>query len=99
MSTKYENEGNAPIVSERFNTVTAYSYDAMDGQMDSVAGYRFILLADPGNAANVLIGSEGAITFPMEAGFGLSLEIENLDELYATVGAGDTLHVMVLTEA
>ncbi len=96
--TRYENEGNPPIVTERFNTVTSYSYTTMSGQMDSVAGYRFVLLANPGNSNNVLVGSIGEITFPMEAGFGISLDIENLNQLYANIQAGDILHLMVLSE-
>lgn len=98
MKTKYEKEGNPPIVTERFNTVTTYSYTTMSGQMDNIAGYKFVLLADAGNSNDILIGSVGAITFPMEAGLGLSLEIENLNQLYASIQAGDALQVLVLSE-
>ncbi len=96
--TRYEKEGNPPIVTERFNTVANYSYTTMSGQLDDVAGYKFILMANPGNAANVLIGSLGAETFPMEPGLGLALEIENLNQIYADIAAGDLLHVLVLSE-
>ncbi len=43
-------------------------------------------------------GALGAMTFPMEPGFGLSLEIENLNELFANIQSGDELHILVLSE-
>lgn len=97
--TQYEKEGRAPILTEQFNAVNAYVYVTMSGQMNPVVGHKFILMADPSNVNNVLIGGAlGAITFPMEAGFGLSLEIENLDELFANIQSGDKLHILVLSE-
>ena len=97
--TLFEREGRAPILTAQFNTVNAYRYVTMSGQMNSIAGYKFILMANPSNVNNVLIGGAlGAMTFPMEPGFGLSLEIENLNELFANIQSGDELHILVLSE-
>ena len=97
-NTRYGRRGIAPVLTERFDTVTAYEVTTISGQLNDVSGLRFTLLADPDNTNTLLIGGEGSITFPMEAGFGMVVEIENLNEIYAVIQSGDKLHVLVLDE-
>jgi len=96
--TDYEKEGRAPILTEQFNTVVGYTFTTMSGQMSDVDGMRFIFRADPDNSGTVKIGGLGTMLFPMDAGFGLTMEVENLNQVYANVPAGDKLHVLVLNE-
>ena len=99
-NTQYEKEGNAPIITETFDALVVYEYTSSDTQLGNLTGLRFLLLADPANAANVLIGgSSGAKTFPMEAGFGLTLEVENLNQIFVTITGSDKLHALVYNEA
>lgn len=90
--------GKAPILTERFDTVTAYVVTTISGQLNDVEGLRFQILADPANTSNILVGGVSSMTFPMEAGLGIVPEIENLNEIYANIQAGDKLHVLVYTE-
>lgn len=96
--TWFGQRGEAPILTERFDTVTAYVITTISGQLNDVEGLRFQIIADPANGNNVLIGGSSSITFPMEAGLGIVAEIENLNEIYANIQSGDKLHVLVYTE-
>ncbi len=96
--TDFGKRGHAPILTEQFDTVTAYVVTTISGQLNDVEGLRFQILADSANGSNVLIGGATSMTFPMEAGLGIVVEIENLNEIYANIQSGDKLHVLVLTE-
>ena len=97
-NTQFEQEGLAPILTEQFDTVASYQYMVMSGQLDDVEGLRFIFLANPANSNNVLIGGSASQTFPLAAGFGLTMEIENLNQVYADIESGDILDILVLSE-
>lgn len=96
--TQFGREGRAPLLTEQFDTVTAIEVTTVSGQLGDVSGLRFHILADPANSNNILIGGESSMTFPLEPGLGITLEVENLDQLYANIQSGDKLQVLVLDE-
>jgi hypothetical protein len=98
MTTQFEKEGRTPILTEAFNDLEVYDFTLISGQLSNQAGNRFVLLAHPDNANNVMLGTLNNITFPLAAGVGISLEIENLNQVYAYVQSGDKLNVMILKE-
>ena len=96
--TQWSDEGRAPIELETYNTLTFITVSGT-GQLGDVTCKRAVFLARPGNSGNVFLGSEtGIYTFPLEAGFGISLEVENLNQVFYQTTGGDRLHVTVLTE-
>ena len=99
--TQYTNEGRAPILIEAFNTFVPYKYDNSDsGQLPDLSGLRFVVMADPANNANVLVGNAADnITFPFTPGFAMVFEIDNLNQIFATISSGDYLHVLVFNES
>lgn len=64
------------------------SYEVADGA-------SVLILADPANSAQVCIGPEGSVSFPLPKGKGLTFEITDTATIHAHARqAGDTVHLI-----
>lgn len=94
-ASKYERQGNWPIVQERFSDINFTLVDE-SGFLPDIQNYYFLLMADSDNSSAILIGSDSSPTFPIVAGGALELLIKNCNILYAEIVAGDKLHILSL---
>lgn len=97
--TAFERHGGFPHVSEQFNTVSFLEITSSnDGQLPSMSGYAFCFVGDPDNDGNVLLGHDNNPTFPLAPGAGLTLLVENLNQVWCDVPSDHSLHIVLLSE-
>ena len=97
--TQFGRKGQAGLLFEQFDTLNIVTISGTTGQLPDTEGLRFLLIAHPDNVGPLYLGDDGVTYgFPMEAGLKLTLEIENLNQVYVEMGANDQLNILILDE-